>query len=189
MTIMSLHTQQIPKLHTVTTPPLLPAAVVIAEYCSKLLGHGASAYGGWRAAGGRDVSSCPRLVIDTDSSLEPGAWRLAAAAHPPPMCDGATATEPSRSERWADPLQIQLQTSADNYNITTCCQSPAHNKDGTTLSHRCREHEHTTHWHPTDIDDGLSSVGWAGLVSVSLMRCLCALGHHQASQFEYLEEN
>ena len=48
---------------------------------------------------------------------------------------------------------------------------------------------HTIHLHPTDIDDGLSSVGWAGLVSVSLMRCLCALGHHQASQFEYLEEN
>ena len=41
----------------------------------------------------------------------------------------------------------------------------------------------------TDIDDGLSSVGCAGLVSVSLMRCLCALGHQQASQFEYLEEN
>ena len=39
MTIMSLHTQQIPKLHTVTTPPLLPAAVVIAQYCSKLLGR------------------------------------------------------------------------------------------------------------------------------------------------------
>ena len=140
MTIMSLHTQQIPKLHTVTTPPLLPAAVVIAQYCSKLLGRECVR----RLEGGggerREQSSCPRLVIDTDSGLEPGAWRLPAAAHPPPMCDGATATAPSRSERWADPLQIQLQTSADNYNITTCCQSPAHNKDGTTLSHRCREH-------------------------------------------------
>ena len=55
MTIMSLHIQQNPKLHTVTITPLL--------YCSKLLGRVCvrRLEGGWRAAGGRDVSRAAAL--------------------------------------------------------------------------------------------------------------------------------
>ena len=137
----------------------------------------------------REQSSCPALVIDTDSRLEAGGWpRLAQAARcctsSGPCVRVATGHGAVTLDRWADPLQIQLQTSAANYNITTCCQAPT----------KMAQH------FPIGAGNSLQTcirlilmmgcyVVWAGLVSVSLMRCLCALGHHQASQFEYLEEN
>ena len=77
----------------------------------------------------REQSSCPALVIDTDSRLEAGGWpRLAQAARcctsSGPCVRVATGHGAVTLDRWADPLQIQLQTSAANYNITTCCQAP-----------------------------------------------------------------